>query len=96
MVRRRRQRRLHEKKQNGWWFRSMPRPLRWAALGGAAALVVGLAILLPHLCKKSDKPGLTPGAIIDSAKTAITGSAADISYLQREAKIRYNAINEPY
>ena len=96
MVRRRRQRRLREKKQNGRWFQSIPRPLRWAALGGAAALVVGLAILLPHLWKKSDKPGLTPGAIIDSAKTAITGSAADISYLQREAKIRYNAINEPY
>lgn len=96
MVRRRRQRRLREKKQNGRWFQSMPRPLRWAALDGAAALVVGLAILLPHLWKKSDKPGLTPGAIIDSAKTAITGSAADISYLQREAKIRYNAINEPY
>ena len=68
----------------------------WIYIGVAAAAVVLLAVLLPLLLRKKEEPELVPGAIIDSAMTAITGDASDISYLQREAKIQYNAINEPY
>ena len=73
------------------------RSRRWVLIGAAAAVaVVGLVILLPLLFQKKEEPELMPEAIIDSAMTAITGNASDISYLQREAKIQYNAINEPY
>lgn len=72
-------------------------PVRQILTGAGIACVILLAILLiPKMFRKEQAPELVPGDIIDSAMTAITGDASDISYLQREAKIQYNAINEPY
>ena len=63
----------------------------WIYIGVAAAAVVLLAVLLPLLLRKKEEPELVPGAIIDSAMTAITGDASDISYLLPET-LRISAI----
>lgn len=74
-----------------------PIPWRWILAGTAAVAVVVLAIvMLPRLFRKKEQPELKPGSVIDSAMTAATANAVDLSALQQEAKIQYNAINEPY
>ena len=91
---------VHCKRRNNRVHRRMEKRQKnrkkWIYWGAATIFAVMLSVLLGLLMKKDPPPVLVPGAIVDSAVTAITADASDISYLQREAKIQYNSINDPY
>ena len=90
---------VHCKRRNNRVHRRMEKRQKnrkkWIYWGAATIFAVMLSVLLGLLMKKDPPPVLVPGAIVDSAVTAITADASDISYLQREAKIQYNSIMIP-